>query len=107
MKTNKNEHLVPVRVFQAGSVQAVLWRPLQEARRVQPGRDGQVSLHRADQTPVGKPERLVLMTSEQLSQAIDALQQAREFLLRRHDDPSAASGMFLCAIDMLEVKAEW
>ncbi len=73
MKTDKNEHLVSVRVFQAGSVQAVLWRPLQEARRVQPGRDGQVSLHRAGETLARKPERLTLMTPEQLAQAIDAL----------------------------------
>jgi len=45
------------------------------------------------------------MTPEQLSQAIDALQQARECILRRHDDPSAASGMFVCAMDVLEAKA--
>ena len=105
MKTNKNEQLVPVRVFQAGSVQAVLWLTLQEARRVHLGGDGRVSLHTLGQPLVRESERATLMTPQQLCQAIDALQQAREFLSNAGDEVCAAAQMFVCAMEMLEAKA--
>ena len=105
MRTTKDQQLVPVRVLQVGSMEALLWQPLQEARGVHLGGDGQVSLHRAGQTPVGRREGLTLLTPEQLSQAIDALQQAREFLSNAGDEACAAAQMFVCAMEMLEARA--
>ena len=73
---------MPVRVFHVGYLQAVLWQPLDDARKTQASQWCRVSLHRAGERLVVKPETSTLIAPPELPQAIEALREAQAFLDR-------------------------
>ena len=107
MKKNRRRQWVPVRVFRAGTLQAVLWRPLDDARKTQVLGRCRVSLHRVGGCLIVKSQAPILIAPHGLFQAIEALREAQAFLCLESDGKCSASRMFVPAIDLLEAKAPW
>ena len=98
---------MPLRVFREGALQAVLWRPLDDARKTQVLGRCRVSLHRVGECLIVKPQTPALIAPHELLQAIEALREAQAFLSLDSHGKRSASKMFVSAIDLLEAKAQW
>lgn len=98
--------LIPVRVFSAGTVDAVLWLPFDEARKPNGNAHHRVSLHRLEHSSWRATRTTaVLLAPDELPGAIQALQKVHKFLIRRQSDNCGELSMFDSGLDILEALA--
>ncbi len=99
--------LVPVHVFRAGPLQAVLWQRYDDLRRARALQGYKVTLHRTGDRLLAKSDSPTLIMPQELPQAIEALVAAKTFLSRDMNNSADRAGMFVSAIDLLGAKAQW
>ena len=106
MTTYHDFGLVPVRVFSAGAIEAVLWLPFDEARNPSVTYHHRVSLHRTEHSSARATRTIaVLLAPDELSGAILALQKVHRFLIHLRGQNSGVLSMFDSGLDLLEAAA--
>lgn len=106
MSTNERSRLIPVAMFRAGPLEAVVWQPLEEARK-RHGNGHTVLIRRLVRGGRRGRETCTLRTPDELLRAIEALNRAQDFLSLQQTGQLLGSGMFVPAIEMLEAKTQW
>ena len=89
-------------MFQAGSMQAVLWQHEGDPASSVPLR---VSLHVAGRRNVRSEPELTLLTSDQVEQAMVALESAHRFVRRSNGTEVLPEELFVTAADLLTGEA--
>ena len=104
MKDDANSRPVPIRVFRVGSVEAVLWMPQSTSKLTREGEAYSVSLHRILGSALQALETTTLMSIDDVTNAIEALEQAMGFLQLQLmcDGQADAEGLFDPAIELLQ-----